>query len=181
MIEIKFEVPMITSIIAEMEMDRKQAKVAEKLFHNVMAVVKDGDGIRFVREKEAKEDALFGPAAVLAYMESLGLSSKPMDGIPVHDILELCDTMDEAHDILFLMNRVKLRNERVKRLKEMNAPEIIMRNEIRMLWEMVEQLYLNQYTFHPSSYTCPDEDGEKVHIRVCVTDLLMRKFTEDEG
>ena len=54
-------------------------------------------------------------------------------------------------DLNDLYRRVINRNNRLKRLMELNAPEIIIRNEKRMLQEAVDALFDN-------SKTRPDRD-----------------------
>jgi len=51
-----------------------------------------------------------------------------------------------ASDINELYRRVINRNNRLRRLKELNAPEIIVRNELRMLQEAVGSLFYNGHT-----------------------------------
>lgn len=46
-------------------------------------------------------------------------------------------------DIRYLCNRIVYRNDRLRKLMEMNAPEIILRNEKRMLQEHVDALLAN--------------------------------------
>ena len=48
-----------------------------------------------------------------------------------------------ASDLNDLYRRVINRNNRLRRLKELNAPEIIIRNEKRMLQEAVDALFDN--------------------------------------
>ena len=95
----------------------------------------------------------------------------------VSGILEMAETFDEAYDLLWLLERVKNRNDRVKKLGDLGAPKIIMRNEYRLLWESVERLFYNPYLPNPASYTC--EDGEE-HIRTCVMDLILKMEGDKE-
>lgn len=183
MIKIEFAIPMITSIMATMDMDKTQAKNARKLFCYALAVEKSEDGVRLISPKEAKADALFGCEAVLAYMESLGLEEAPMKGIPVHTFLELATNFDEAYDLMYLMSKVQIRNDRVARLMKLGAPEIIMHNECRILWEAVERLFFNRFTPNPATYTIDsEEEGDKpeTHIRTCVMDLVMKSVPEED-
>ena len=181
MIKIEFCVPMLTSVMATMDMDKTQAKNARKLFCYALALEKSDDGVRLISPKEAKPGALYGCAAVLAYMESLGMEAAPMKGIPVHTFLELATNFDEAYDLMYLMSKVQIRNDRVARLMELGAPEIIMRNECRMLWETVERLFFNRFTPNPATYTIDDEDEKsEVHIRACVMDLIMKSAPKED-
>ena len=62
-------------------------------------------------------------------------------------------TLDAGHvaasDLNDLYRRVIIRNNRLKRFKEMNAPEIIIRNEKRMLQEAVDSLFDNGHKARP--------------------------------
>ena len=180
MIKINFAVPMITSVMATVDMDEAQAKNARKLFCYTLAYEKDRG---LVSPREAKTGALYGCEAVIAYMESLGMKADPMKGIPVHSLLELADNFDDAYDLMYLMRRVQCRNNRVARLMELGAPEIIMHNECRMLWEAVEMLFFNRYTPNPAKYTIDPEDEDEqpeVHTRTCVLDLILKTVPEED-
>lgn len=172
---IQFASPMITSITATMDMSVDQAKNARELFAGTLLAVKAEEGVRLINGKDTK-GALYGPEAVIAYRESLGLETLPMKTLHVNDILELANTFDEAEDLIYLMRRVKSRNDRVRRLKELGAPQIIMINETRMLWEAVEHLFFNRFTPNPLTYTIPaeaEDEEEEVYTRTCVMDLIL--------
>ena len=174
--KIVFAKPVIAKYSATLHMTIEQAKVAHKLFANAL-FMKDGE---LVEPKEAI-GALYGAEAVLAYMEKLGLEAHPLKEIDVDAILSICDTYDDAYDLLCLMRRVDMRNERVRKLEELDAPAIIMMNEYRMLQDTVDQLFFNRFTLHPITYTCPAEDEDEpdeIHIRTCVMDLFMREVVE---
>ena len=174
--KIVFAKPVIAKYSATLHMTIEQAKVAHKLFANAL-FIKDGE---LVEPKEAI-GALYGAEAVLAYMEKLGLEAHPLKEIDVDAILSICDTYDDAYDLLCLMRRVDMRNERVRKLEELDAPAIIMMNEYRMLQDTVDQLFFNRFTLHPITYTCPAEDEDEpdeIHIRTCVMDLFMREVVE---
>jgi predicted trehalose synthase len=51
-------------------------------------------------------------------------------------------------DVNELYRRIINRNNRLRRLQELNAPEIIIRNEIRMLQEAVDALFDNRRNRH---------------------------------
>ncbi|MCR5193916.1 MAG: DNA-directed RNA polymerase subunit beta' [Alphaproteobacteria bacterium] len=62
-------------------------------------------------------------------------------------------TLDAGHvaasDLNDLYRRVIIRNNRLKRFMEMHAPEIIIRNEKRMLQEAVDSLFDNEHKARP--------------------------------
>lgn len=62
-------------------------------------------------------------------------------------------TLDAGHvaasDLNDLYRRVIIRNNRLKRFMEMHAPEIIVRNEKRMLQEAVDSLFDNEHKARP--------------------------------
>ncbi len=62
-------------------------------------------------------------------------------------------TLDAGHvaasDLNDLYRRVIIRNNRLKRFMEMHAPEIIVRNEKRMLQEAVDSLFDNEHKTRP--------------------------------
>lgn len=174
--KIVFVKPIIAKYSATLHMTIEQAKVAQKLFANAL-FMKDGE---LVEEKEAK-GALYGSEAVLAYMKKIGLEAHPLKEIDVNAILHICDTYDDAYDLLCLMRRVDTRNDRVRKLTELGAPDIIIMNEYRMLQDTVDHLFFNRFMLHPLTYTCPAEDEDEpdeVHIRTCVMDLFMREVVE---
>lgn len=65
------------------------------------------------------------------------------------------------YDISFLYKRVIDRNARLKRLMEMGAPEIILRNEKRILQEVVDQLFANENCPGGAEAALRHEDGVK--------------------
>jgi len=175
MIKIEFARPIITSVMATMGMDEEQKKTAKKLFAGALSVVREGEDIRLVKGED--DNAIYGCEAVIAYMQSLGMKPHAVNALSVSYILDLAGTFDEAYDLLWLLERVKNRNDRVKKLGDLGAPKIIMRNEYRLLWESVERLFFNPYLSNPASYTC--EDGEE-HIRTCVMDLILKMEDDKE-
>jgi len=85
-------------------------------------------------------------------MRERGMDNRPewmiMDIIPVippdlRPLVPLEGGRFATSDINELYRRVIIRNNRLKRLKEIKAPEVIMRNEKRMLQEAVDSLFDN--------------------------------------
>ncbi|KWW30356.1 MAG: DNA-directed RNA polymerase subunit beta' [bacterium P3] len=85
-------------------------------------------------------------------MQGRGMDNRPewmiMDIIPVippdlRPLVPLDGGRFATSDINELYRRVIIRNNRLKRLKEIKAPEVIMRNEKRMLQEAVDSLFDN--------------------------------------
>ena len=85
-------------------------------------------------------------------MQDRGMDNRPewmiMDIIPVippdlRPLVPLDGGRFATSDINELYRRVIIRNNRLKRLKEIKAPEVIMRNEKRMLQEAVDSLFDN--------------------------------------
>lgn len=74
------------------------------------------------------------------------------------------------HDIPTLCERVIFRNDRCNKLKEIGAPEIIMRNEARMLQEAVDALICNGKRGKPLAH-----DHGDGHAFISLTDIVLRQ------
>ena len=100
------------------------------------------------KQKE-KESYIFGSEAVVALCEDRGVEITPLTkiDIPVSVVFE-CNP-EAWYDISILAARVENRIHRVKRLTELQAPMIILKNEDRMLQEAVEILETNGGPFKP--------------------------------
>ena len=63
-----------------------------------------------------------------------------MTEIDVEDIVSECDDLDMLADIIYLISRVDMKNKRLSVLTTLDAPEIIIRSEKRILQKRAEQL-----------------------------------------
>ena len=96
--------------------------------------------------------------------------------------------VDTLYDILYLLNRVRMRNARFTRLLAMDAPAIILWNEYRMLQEHMEDLQDNNWCGHPvinRFNTAYEDEAPEWHeeIRKSLTDIsysLLRYKKENE-
>ena len=76
-----------------------------------------------------------------------------------------------ADDLKYLYNRVQMRNNRLKMLMEVNAPEIVIRNEKRTLQETADTLIANG----KRGYTIMRTGTENDEIRMqSLTDVILR-------
>ncbi|MCC6809943.1 MAG: DNA-directed RNA polymerase subunit beta' [Deltaproteobacteria bacterium] len=152
-------------ILSEEKFQKLQEELGPEAFHAGMGgeAVRDllktvdinslGETLR-VEMKEATSDAKRKKLAkrlkvVEAFMES---TNKPewmmLDVVPVippdlRPLVPLDGGRFATSDLNDLYRRVINRNNRLKRLQELNAPEIIVRNEKRMLQEAVDALFDN--------------------------------------
>ena len=80
-----------------------------------------------------------------------------------------CNPYSVYHDISFLCRRILNRNVRLKKLIELNAPEIIIRNESRILQEYVDALICNGKRGTPVVH-----DKESGHVLSSLTDIILK-------
>ena len=117
------------------------------------------DGVANVEAiQNENKGTLTGVEVARAYCWLLGIPFQTVTSINVEDIAVSCDNLDHLLDIIYLAYRVDMRNKRLKKLQEMEAPEIIIRNECRMLQERVEQLAFNCKSENP--VTRDTEEGK---------------------
>jgi DNA-directed RNA polymerase subunit beta' len=103
--------------------------------------------------QQRKADALKRLSVVEAFREAnLGIANRPewmvMQYIPVippelRPLVPLDGGRFASSDLNDLYRRVIIRNNRLKRLLEIKAPEVILRNEKRMLQEAIDSLFDN--------------------------------------
>ena len=132
---------------------------------------------------------LYGSEAVCYYRQSLGFPDVSITDIEIDDIVVETEDFDTLYDILFLLNRVSMRNDRYRKLLEYGAPEIILWNEYRMLQEYVESLQDNNWCGHPviNRYNTanPDEEPEwEEEVRKSLADIgysLVKYKQENES
>ena len=98
-------------------------------------------------EKEAE----YGSSAILRKCQEVGPEITPIReiNIPVDVYQRICPAAWD--DICYLFSRVENRNNRLQRLIELGAPEIILRNEERLLTEYIEQLEHNNLYAYKNS------------------------------
>lgn len=82
-----------------------------------------------------------------------------------------CNPYSVYHDISFLCRRILYRNIRLKKLLELNAPEIIIRNESRMLQEYIDALICNGKRGEPVVH-----DKESGHVFSSLTDIILKSI-----
>ncbi|MEJ2627056.1 MAG: DNA-directed RNA polymerase subunit beta' [bacterium] len=119
----------------------------EELSRELRLVVKEG------KSKQKKKNALKRLRVIEAFRETEnGKPNKPewmvMSIIPVippelRPLVPLEGGRFAASDLNDLYRRVIIRNNRLKKLMEIKAPEVILRNEKRMLQEAVDSLFNN--------------------------------------
>ena len=129
---------------------------------------------------------LYGSEAVCYYRQSIGLPDVSNTMIDVDDIIANIEDFDTLYDILFLLNRVRMRNERNIKLREYGAPPIILWNEYRMLQEYTESLQNNNWNSHPviNRYNTadPDEDPEwEEEVRKSLAELGYSLLLHEKG
>ena len=168
------------------DMTLSQKEIAIDLLSNCKSLVPGKDGLRYVTSRDTKHKPLkhylFGSEAVCYYRQSIGLPDVSIKTICVDEILTAPADFDTLYDILYLLNRVHMRNERITRVAELGCPHIILQNEYRMLQEYVETLQDNHWCGHPvmNCYDAPDldedaEPGKYKHYEV------VRKSLADIG
>lgn len=114
--------------------------------------------LRMLCMKE-KFDGLYGSEAVCAFRRSLELRDVAIRTIRVNAILEAVPDIFTLEDIVYLMKRMVNRNNRMKRLVELDCPERILECEYHILWMAVENLNDNNWNGHPIiAYVNDDEE-----------------------
>lgn len=147
------------------DMSLSQREIAIDLLSSRKLLVPDRDGLKIV-EPDAQHGGrlprfyLYGSEAVCYYRQSLGLPDASIKDIEVDDIVTNTEDFDTLFDILFFLNNVSMRNGRVKKLMDMDAPMVILWNEYRMLQEYVEALQDNNWCGRPAMnrFRVPYED-----------------------
>ncbi len=168
------------------DMTLSQKEIAIDLLTNCKSLVPGKDGLRYVSDRDTKQKhvkhALFGSEAVCYYRQSLGLPDVSISTICVDEILTSPKDFDTLYDILYLLNRVHMRNERLIKVVELGCPQIIFKNEYRMLQGYVETLQDNNWCGNPviNCFDAPDldedaEPGKYKHYEV------VRKSLADIG
>ena len=159
------------------DMTASQKEIALDLLTNRKLLIPDNNGLKFVSHKsETPKFFLYGSEAVCYYRQSLGLPDVSIKTIDPDDILQDIDDFDTVFDILHLLHRVDIRNERIMKLRDMDVPNIILWNEDRMLQEYVEFLQDNNWCGNPeiNRYNTADEDTEPEwheEVRRSLTDI----------
>jgi DNA-directed RNA polymerase subunit beta' len=136
------------------------AKMGAEAVHDLLARI-DLDGLSFSLRNAAanetsqqrKADALKRLSVVEAFRDAnLRIQNRPewmvMQYIPVippelRPLVPLDGGRFASSDLNDLYRRVIIRNNRLKRLLEIKAPEVILRNEKRMLQEAIDSLFDN--------------------------------------
>lgn len=105
----------------------------------------------FQKENDLPPVYFSGSEAVILYRQSLGLPDRSIKQINVDAIISSTDTFDDLQDIIFFLREIDFRNRRIPRLRAIDAPLIILRNEDRMLQENVEYLQDNNWNGKPKT------------------------------
>ena len=126
-----------------------RAAQARSTSHDARRAAARGDA----RDDLARPSARRSPSASRSSRPSASSGNKPewmmLEVIPVHPAgpapagARSTAAASRPRDLNDLYRRVINRNNRLKRLQELNAPEIIIRNEKRMLQEAVDALFDN--------------------------------------
>ena len=134
------------------DMTISQREIAVDLLTNRKFLLPDTDGLRLIKNKKSSrlpKFYLYGSEAVCYFRQSLGLPDVSLTDIEIDDIVMNTADFDTLYDILYLLNRVRMRNARFTRLLTLGAPAIILWNEYRMLQEHMEDLQDNNWCGHP--------------------------------
>ena len=126
----------------------------------------------------------YGSEAAIAYFAQRRELDKLVlvPGINPDRIVTLAPCVFAALDLLWHMQRVANRVSRLRRLRELSAPQIIMRNEDRILWEYVEWLFFNGNTdvMNPVTYNDIDDDtDEEIQVPYLSVSDFTDKLTPD--
>ncbi len=163
MFSIKLNAPVL--LRKQLPVIAKALHVDEKVLDDFMTVstfygVKDGKGTIVPIKKtdtivhidyKAYDNYYFVVDAILQYAKDIDTSVT----LPVITEIELGTDVfkkfspDQLSDIMFLTRRLKDSNERVTKLAELNAPDILLANERALLCKKVEFLEDNEHTPKP--------------------------------
>lgn len=163
MFSIKLNAPVL--IRKQLPVIAKALHVDEKVLDDFLSVsafygVKDGKGTIVPIKKtdtivhidyKAYDNYYFVVDAILQYAKDIDTSVT----LPVITKIELGTDVfkkfspDQLGDIMFLTRRLKDSNERVTKLAELNAPDILLANERALLCKKVEFLEDNEHTPKP--------------------------------
>lgn len=163
MFSIKLNAPVL--LRKQLPVIAKALHVDEKVLDDFMTVstfygVKDGKGTIVPIKKtdtivhidyKAYDNYYFVVDAILQYAKDIDTSVT----LPVITKIELGTDVfkkfspDQLGDIMFLTRRLKDSNERVTKLAELNAPDILLANERALLCKKVEFLEDNEHTQKP--------------------------------
>lgn len=162
------------------DMTVSQREIAVDLLSNRKFLLPGADGLRLIENTKNSSKLpkfyLYGSEAVCYYRQSLDLPDVSLTDIEIDDIVMNTEDFDTLYDILYLLNRVRMRNSRFTRLLALDAPAIILWNEYRMLQEHMEDLQDNNWCGHPVinrfNTACEDEAPEwHEEIRKSLTDI----------
>lgn len=163
MFSIKLNAPVL--LRKQLPVIAKALHVDEKVLDDFLSVsafygVKDGKGTIVPMKKtdtivhidyKAYDNYYFVVDAILQYAKDIDASVT----LPVITKIELGTDVfkkfspDQLGDIMFLTRRLKDSNERVTKLAELNAPDILLANERALLCKKVEFLEDNEHTPKP--------------------------------
>ena len=163
MFSIKLNAPVL--LRKQLPVIAKALHVDEKVLDDFLSVsafygVKDGKGTIVPIKKtdtivhidyKAYDNYYFVVDAILQYAKDIDASVT----LPVITKIELGTDVfkkfspDQLGDIMFLTRRLKDSNERVTKLAELNAPDILLANERALLCKKVEFLEDNEHTLKP--------------------------------
>lgn len=163
MFSIKLNAPVL--LRKQLPVIAKALHVDEKVIDDFLSVsafygVKDGKGTIVPIKKtdtivhidyKAYDNYYFVVDAILQYAKDVDTSVT----LPVITEIELGTDVfkkfspDQLSDIMFLTRRLKDSNERVTKLAELNAPDILLANERALLCKKVEFLEDNEHTPNP--------------------------------
>ena len=161
--KIKLANPVVISISEEASKKAKEDIIDLVKYRKCINVE---DGIASVDSiKKEKRGSVTGAEGAKTYCWLMSIPFKSVTEIDVEDIVTSCDDINTLLDIIFLAARVNQRNERLKRLQELGAPEIIIRNECRMLQDYTEQLAHNCMSDSP--ITRDVDEGEEPIASLC--------------
>ena len=141
-IKLPSKVVLIVPTLAQDEISAENAKIIKKMCAVALDLGQKTKRLYGPSEKR-EERCDYGCRAAIAYMCENRLPYYAVEEINADETVTCAQSLVQAADHLRLLSRVSSKAERIMRLRELNAPEIIMRNEERQLYEAVNVLFCN--------------------------------------
>ena len=159
--KIKLANPVVVSLP---ENEAHRSAILDLLKYQKCICYSDG-APRLADIEDEKPGCLTGIEAARFYCWVYGIELEEVTEIDVEDIVSECDDLDMLADIIYLISRVDMKNKRLSVLTTLDAPEIIIRSEKRILQKRAEQLAFNCACDEP--FTWRTDDGEVIAASLC--------------
>ena len=133
------------------DMNEREKAIASALLENRKFLIFEKGHVKIIDSdtNPLPDTFYYGSEAVSMYRQLLGLPSHAITTIHVMDIFDHIDDYNTMKDILFLLYCVHIRNDRFKKLCQLDAPSFILQNEYRVLNDRVEFLQNNNWCNKP--------------------------------